>query len=386
MTSNRPVFSRTNLASGSNFSIDVVSHNNYTYAIQISQLPSHDVLQIIPIDPTDNTIAGTIDVNALSPLGAEAKTVLQVLSEKMSSQLGAKEFMIVSGEGNLAEFIQPEENAKFTRFRHGDLDELKRHTKIILSDYPNIAAELDKRFNFVSDEKSLMAGRDCKQRYQEVTTVLEKSRFTSGKLEEYKNEELQGKISRFKSEFIRPIVMLDEQGNIAGMVRVLMMGNQFAYLSDEVMNQDIISWERFSGTTEAEKKQNREMFLLAYLMNKVCQFGLADQNHVVIIAAKDREDIYEDVGFKEFPLKIDGWNAVMKFGPKGPLLETIQRTIKALPLPENKPTNHWHYGKYIGMGAALLVAGLFAYRYCKGGTADAEATPTSQPSIQNKMG
>ena len=108
-------------------------------------------------------------------------------------------------------------------------------------------------------------------------------------------------MSRFKSEYIRPIVML-ENDKIVGIVRALLMGNGFVYLSDEVVNQDIVPLERFSGDLEEKQAYNRELFLLAYLMNKACKLGLADQTHLFIIAAKGREAIYDQAGYKKFPL------------------------------------------------------------------------------------
>jgi hypothetical protein len=376
MSLSRPTIQKENLAIGRNFSIDVVVKNSYTHTIQISHLPSEEILQAIPFDPTDRTVAGSISKNALRPLGEEAENALKVLSETLLSKLGAKEFIVVPAEDSLPNFTVPEDSG-FARFRHCDREQFYVGTENILKEHKELTAELDTNYHFVTDEKTLMSGRGVQERYQEINAILEQTRFTSGKMTEYKDEELQGKMSRFKSEYIRPIVMLDQKGNIAGMVRVLLMGNNFAYLSDEVVNQEIVPLERFSGTSLEEQNYNRELFLLAYLMNKACKLGLADQNHLFIIAASGREKIYEQAGYEKFPLNMVAWKAVMKFGPPGPILTKAQENIKslALPIPTKEVTvpaakgtqnNCWYYGKYIGVGAALLGVGLFAYRLYKG--------------------
>ena len=369
MSLNRSPIQTENLAIGKNFSIDLIVKNDYTHSIQISHLSTKKVLQTIPFDPTDRTIAGSISKDALHSLDGEADNALRILSETLLQKLGAKEFIVVPAEKTLSNFTVPEKSG-FARFRHCHRERFYASTKEILEKHKELTLELDKKYHFVIDEKMLMQGKNVKQRYQEINSILEKARFTAGKMEEYKDEELQGKMSRLKNEFVRPIVMLDKKGHIAGMVRALLMGNNFAYLSDEVINQEIIPLEKFSGTSIEEQKYKRELFLLSYLMNKTCQLGLVDQNHLFIIAANGREKIYEQVGYKDFPLDLPGWKVMMKLGPPGPALTKAQENIKSLSLPVTPliSNNDWTYGKYIGIGtAALLGVGLFAYLH-KGNT------------------
>ncbi len=358
---------KTNLVKGDNYSIDLIVNNNYTHFVQISHLPSKDVLQAIPFDPTDRTVAGVITTETLDRIEENTgETIdlldamsasldfLDVLSTTLRSQLGAKEFIVLPPGVSLPKFIAPAESG-FKRLRHGNREQFIASTADILEGNEALVAELDANYHFVTDEVALLENRSVEVRYQEITQILEKARFTEEKMDEYKAEELQGKMSRFKSDYARPIVMLDKDGNIAGMVRALLMGNEFSYLSDEVVNQDILPLEKFSGDSVEEQKNNREIFLLAYIMNKACRLGLADQKHLLIIAAEGREEIYARVGYNPFPS--DNFHLVMKLGAPGPALMQAQDNIKALPLP----TSDWQYKKYVGIGAAVIGIGLFAY-------------------------
>ncbi len=326
---------KKHLAGGSYFSIDVIVEDDYTHAIQISHLQTGKILQTIAIDPTDRTIAGSINMDGLAALQEEAETVLSALSAALLSEMGAKEFILVPDNCTLPDFIAPE-NSTFTRFRHCNRDEFNERTAAILREYEELSADMDNRFHFVTDEKTLLADSDPTERYQAIHGILEQARFTPDKDAEYKNEELQGKMSRFKNKFIKPLVMLDGDNHIAGMIRILRMQNGFAYLSDEVVDQSILPVEKFKGETEEEKKYHREMFLLAYLMHKTCELGLADINHLFIIAAAGREKIYEQVGYENFPAQFSGYQFMMNFGAPKPTLIVLQEQIKALPMPEKR--------------------------------------------------
>ena len=361
MSSSRRTTHQANLATGKTYSIDLIVENNYTHFIRVSQLSSKKVLAIIPFDPTDRTIAGSINKDALSVLGDDTENALKTLSETLLTQLGAKQFILIPKDCTLPNYSTPEKSG-FDRLYQSDTQQLREQTSAILNEHKNLTAELDKNFTFVTDEKSLTKGRSVQERYQEISDILEKTRFTTDKMSEYKNEELQGKLSRFKNDHIRPIVMLDKKGNIAGLVRATLMGNNVTYLSDEVVNQAILPLDKFEGDSEKAQAKKRDIFLLAYLMNNACKFGLSDQHHLLIIAAKDREDIYAHTGYKKFPLDLDGYNVMMKLGSPGSALIKAQDRIKSLPLStmtecitasESKPS-YDHYFQYIKQTRSTL--------------------------------
>lgn len=366
----RDTIKKENLANGENFAIDIVVKNNYTHSIEITHTLSNKILLTIPFDPTDRTIAGVINKESLKPLGDQAENALKILSEALLSKMGAKEFILVPEENTLPGYMAPE-NSGFSRFRHSDSATLLKCTAVVLSEYQELRAVLDNRYHFVIDEAGLLYGRDPQKRYQEITSIMEKARFSSSKMEEYKNEELQGKRSRINNQHIRPVVMLDrEKGNVAGLVRILRMGNQFSYLSDEVVDEEIVPLEKFPGGSEKEKKYNREVFLLAYLMNKACDLNFSKQSHLFIIAAQGREKIYDDIGWESFPLNLPGWKMMMKLSPQGSVLVNLQEQIKSLPLNFNQqypsqPNKYLQYGKFFGLGAVAVGVGLLTYQLCK---------------------
>ncbi len=367
MTMNRAAIQRTNLVQGKDFSIDEIIKNDYTHYLQLSHLPSEDILEIIPFDPADCSVLGSISKEVCKKL-SDPESGFKLLSETLISRMGSNELMLIPDEYVLPNYTSPELDEKSVRLRHADRAKLFADTAEVLRPYQNLVKELDNQYKFVADEKSIVADHDVNKRYQEINNILEQARFTKKKMEEYKNEQLQGKISRFKNEFIRPMALLDKKTNLSGLIRATLMGNKFVYLSDEVMNQNIVPLSKFPGVTADEQNENREVFLLAYLINKACKVALEDQSHVFIIAAKDREKLYEAIGFKNFPIKIPGWKAVVNFSPPGPVVQQAQQKIKELVLPKsevkenNTKSNILHYAGYVGAGAAVVGLGFFALR------------------------
>lgn len=326
------------LAKGPNYSIDVTVDADYTHSVRITLQPSGEVLQTIPIDPTDRTIAGSISKSTLNKLGSEAPNALKALSDALITHLGAKEFIMVPDDATLPQFAAPESFARFRHVTHADVRDM---TDRNLQEHKALKAELDTHYYFVTDEKRLLADQNPLTRFNEIHHVLEsQARFTPGKMTEYKEEDLQGKISRFKSAHVKPIVMLNKQKQIVGMIRVLLMGNQFVYLADEVMNQELLPLDRFSGAPDEQKKK-REAFLFSYLMNKAAEV-LIGQEHLFIIAASGRESIYDAAGFKAFPLALAGWKMVISLNPPKPILVRLQERIKTLKIPDKNPVNAAH--------------------------------------------
>ncbi len=334
-----------NLATGSNFSIDAYVSEDYTHYIQISMPSNGRILQTFPFDPTDRTVAGAISPETLQALGEHAQEFLAKFAEVMPRQMGAKQFFLIPSEEKLEGYAQPEVSG-FPRLRHCDLASLVKESKDRLEseEYKELTAALDKDYAFLVGEHAFLDGQEEMngdtelELYAQINDILEKADFTPSKQQEYKEEEMQGKMSRFKSAFVEPILMMHKTTRqIGGMVRALRMGSEFVYLSDEVMNQQlIVLGEKVPGRTEHEKEKNRETFLLAYLMNRACTLSLKGQKHLFIIAAAKREKIYEDAGFKNFPLDLDGWRCVLKLGAPGPVIEMTQKRLKALSLKGHK--------------------------------------------------
>lgn len=340
MSFNRPNTIQENLATGKNFSIDVIVKNHYTHYVQISLQPSAEVLQLIPFEPTDRTVAGCISQETLHRLGDEADNALKILSETLLSKFGVKELMVIPTNANLPAFIAPEVYPEFDRLRHCSREQLYATTTAILSQYGSWATQLDEDYCFVTDEQLMLSGHDIEERYEEMSKVLDEARFTPDKMDEYKREAFHRRRSRILHEAVLPIFMLNKEGKISGMMRALSMGNHFAYLSDEVVLQKILPLTLFSGGTEQEQAQHRDLFLLAYLMNRASQKIPASQ-HLMIIVASGREAIYEKLGFERFPLHSPHWKAVLKLNRfVGPVLDKMRETLQALPLPPKPATAH----------------------------------------------
>ena len=375
--------SKVHLAQGKNFSIAAVIKYNYTHYIQISQLPMDNVLVIIPFDPASSTVAGVIDRNALIPLGEEAEIALQVLSEVLTQKVGAQEFLIIPEEKSLQKFVAPE-NCDLTRHRHCDRAALLKNTARILAENKEAVLQLDRYYHFVSDEATLMSGRDVQQRYQEISEFLQKARNSKDNVNEHKNENLQIIMSCFRSDYVKPIVMLDKKDNIVGLIRALIMGNGFAYLSDEVINQTVISAEYFTGESIEERNQNKERFLLAYFLHVACNLMLTQQTNLIILPLKGREKMYDLVGCSSFPMPLQGCKAVAYFGPEGNIFKETQERIRAIPLPVSvpivSPVQQNSYLKYFGIGVALIGVGLFVSRLQKDSSSVADAS-TFKPKL-----
>ncbi len=319
-----------NLWEDEQFSVEAVVEDDYSHYLGIFYGSQYDR---IAFDPMDRTVAGVISEALLDRLGGETT---MALSDLLLNQLGAKQFLVLPAEASLPGYTTPEQSG-FSRLRYSSFSRLQEKTDEVLDEYRKLAVELDKQFHFLNSEEELLAGHDPIKRYEELHAILEETRFTPDKMAEYEADELQGTMSRFKNNRICPLVMVDKKGKIAGLVRVLKMNSGFGYLSDEVINQDLISLDRFSGSSEDEKRQAREEFLLSYLLNGALWHAPKGLEHFFIIAADGREKLYENAGFEGNPGSVEGFNVVMKLSKPGPLLEKAQARIKALPLPQPAP-------------------------------------------------
>ena len=364
-----------NLAKVAHFSIDLIVRNDYTHEVNITELPTQTCLQKLILDPDDHTLVGSISKHTLARLGEEAEPFLSTLTAVLTQEIGAKEFLMIPSEAELDGYGAPQdEHAGFKGFRHIARHALEGRCATILNAYSVLTAELDARYRFITYESSLVSGQISAERYQEIQSILMKACFTDGKAAEYPAEEVQGKMSRFKNEAVRPIVMLSRDERVMGLVRAVDMDNQFSYLSDAVMNQELLPFDRFQGQNEAEKTCEREIFLLAYLMYKACTLALSAQKYLFITVPAKSENVYEKVGFEPFPLNLKGWKPVIKCGPKGPSLVAAQAKLKALASQDT--LDYWRYAKLVGAGALLMSAGLFAgYRLLKGQSSTSTLAP-----------
>lgn len=309
-----------------NYSIDFVTKDANTFAIQVSDLNDGTVLADLPFDPMDNTLAAVLDKNTIAKLGADAELVLQTLSETLQEQIGAKEFVVVPAGSSLPGYT-PAEQAEFKRLRHASRETLDKQTDAILSQYSELTAELDEKSTCAAGMPDIIKELQHDKPYEEIFALLEgHANFTVGKMSEYKDEDIQGKKARFNNSNVMPLAILDANKRLAGLIRVLSMGNQFSYLSDETINQEIIPADKFPGNSVDEQKKNRSIFLLAYLVNMAC-IAAKGQNHFLLIAAAGREDIYEAIGMQNFPIKDNDYVVTMKLGKPGPLLASVKEKL-----------------------------------------------------------
>jgi len=324
---------------GTHFSVKFTVQDIYTFHAQIIDTNTKETIQTFPIDSTDRTFSGVINKETLEKLGNYAEPFLTFFSKILLDQIGGKQFFVVQKGSSLQNYTKPEDSG-FSRFKYCNAKEILKNTKSLLAEYPHLVSELDKSYRFVKNEPSLYAGSQQSARYIELTRILETARFTPGKMEEYKKEDIQGKMSRFMSEHVTPILMLKKETNeISGVVRALEMGNDgvkhhFAYLSDEVLNQEIIPLDQFNGQDDQEKSRNREKFLLAYFMEKSVELKLWQYENLFLIAPAGRESMYEELGFRNNELV--NYDILIKLTAPQTTLKEIQGIIAALPIAENQ--------------------------------------------------
>lgn len=324
------------LAKGQNYSIDYrIDQDQVMHSIQIAQLSPVKILATVAVDPMDHMVAGSIGPEALKELGDEANEALDALSKVLLENFGAKELIIFpeskEAKMNLPGFI-PIQNAEFKRFRHASKADLIAATQKILSVYPALKSILDNRYDFVRDAKTFLQDRPGKQLFA-IQQLLSTAGFTQSKMKEYEFEDFQGKYARITSQHVIPIFMVDRNNNNhpIGMVRILKMGNTMGYLSDEVVNQNILPLDKFQGQDAKEQTSNRAMFLLSYLINQASKIAPEDLQHICFIAAAGREAMYDAAGAQLFP--ITGLRAVMNFGAPKPALQQAKENIKSLQIP-----------------------------------------------------
>jgi hypothetical protein len=334
------------------FTIKLVSRDN-SYCLKMVG-KKNEVLLIIPLDPTDSTLAAAIDYSCLfSSLGDEgAQAALKVLAEVMQN-IGGKQLILLFGQQDLPGYhaVEDKQHARyFPRLRHGDRKELLEQTAAILEQHPLVVRALDEQYDFVSGTRSIFAGQDEMACCQEFSRLLEGANFTEAKQRSYADEGYRCQMSRLKSEHVLPVAMLKvkqrndrgaivERGAMKGVVRALHMGARFAYLSDEVVQLDEAM------LTEIPEEQ-RAAFSLAYLMRGAIRL-LPYHSRFVIIAAKGREGIYDSVGFQAFPVRMPGegqqWQAVMNFSPiQGKMMEKMQQKISSPTPAEQIEEEVWH--------------------------------------------
>jgi len=288
--------------------ITVERINHYTYSVVVKRFSTGETLLNVPLDPMDNTCAGTVSAD---------ETVMRELSTYLSDHLGTKEFLISSVK-EIPGFTPIEESKVCDRVRIAKRADLFAQTTLILDEHKELVAELDATYKFVIDEESLLEGFDePTMRYRELCAFLDgHAKFTPEKMLEYKEESIYGMKARFKNNHVRPFVLVHRENNqIYGTLRVLYAGDKNAYLSDEAVNQEILP--------------GKSGFLLAYLMNKVCQSSLLmNQENLFIIAAKDRVSDYEKIGLQK---SLPGVNAQMRFEAPKPVMTAIKGKLMTRP-------------------------------------------------------
>lgn len=314
-----------NLTISGQYSINLVSENAHTHSIQVSDSRDGTVLVDLPLDPMDNMLASAVEMNVSKKLGADAETVFAVLSQVLREQIGAKEFVVMPVGVDLSGYVRVEMH-EFNRSRQAARVELAAQSGILLDQYRELVSMLDEQYELVVGAEQL--SNRLAQPYLSIFHLLEKhARFTAEKMIEYKTEDLLGMYSRVNNRHVLPIGMVNRKsGHLCGFLRSLDMKNGFAYLSDETIDQNIVSLDSFAGETPKEKEKNRDTFLLAYFMNKAADI-LRAYDQFLIIAADKREANYDAVGFRAFPLNSDKYVARMKFGKRGPLLDAIKARI-----------------------------------------------------------
>lgn len=286
------------LSKVSHFSINLVSDNATTYSIQIIDCDKEEVVIALPLDPMDNTLAATISKESIVKLGEDAANVLNELSTVMREKIGAKEFILMPQGSALPQFT-PAEAHGFKRLRHASRADLSRAINEILSAHT-------KSTLILNEEYQVKTGNQINPQLA-LNLVNGHANFTEGKMAEYKEEERNGMRARLNNgnTGFSVVTMWDKENNLRGLIRCLGMGNGFAYLSDETINQDILPLAAFAGKDEAEQSCNRSIYLLAYFVNAF--LNTTDHNHFVIIAASGRENIYEAIGFKKFPINANDY-------------------------------------------------------------------------------
>lgn len=308
-----------------NYHFDVVSKDKNTYAVLISDSNSQ-IIADLPLDPMDNTLAAVLNKDAISKLDKDAGIVLNALSKFLQEQIGAKEFVLVPNGVALPDYI-PAQNAEFKRLRHANRVDLEKSLFVMLEQYKELAIELDKQYEMVVGIDELEKKLQHNKPYEEIFALLNKhANFTPGKMTEYKEEEIEGTKARFNNSNVKTIALLNQQNRLFGIIRSLSMGNKFAYLSDETINQEILPLEKFQGNNIDEQIKNRAKFLLAYLANRACSLA-KDQDHFLMIAASGREDIYDSVGLQTFPIQSNDYVVTMKLGKPGLLLTSIKEKL-----------------------------------------------------------
>jgi len=246
-------------------------------------------------DVTDNTVATLISNSADLPGIARgidkitgAKRFLAVLTQP------GKE--IVAPEG----YVLAQAHKSFTRMRHGNREVILETTAKILAEHKELVSELDNHLKLSIDEHDLVAGQSVGEVYKKIHELLVgHAGFTASKIEEYSQEDIFGKMARFKSHGISFAALIKKENNdFIGIVRALDMGGSFCYLSDETINQSVLCLNHFSNNEE-----QRRRFLFAYLMNRTCCTLPPSKHDFIIIAAAGREALYNMMGFDVLNLK-----------------------------------------------------------------------------------
>jgi hypothetical protein len=258
---------------------------------RIEDAKSHEPL--LSCDALDNTTIGVVnDAKALDGLDT----------------IGGKRFLVAPKNvdlGNSGFVVSTQHD--FKRLRYCDRATLEKTTREILQSNPTLVDELDERFQLTQSEKELRADKDTLSRYTQIHILLaEHAKFSYTKMQEYKDEDVAGKMARYQHEDISPIALIGDNNTVVATVRSLKMTDGFAYLSDETIMQSL--------GDKITDENNRRVFLLAYLMNKACQALPKDQTEFLIIAAGERENIYERVGFIPFPENHPKYAAFVKLG------------------------------------------------------------------------
>lgn len=318
--------SRTTLSLGDrDYYFDILTEDKSTYSVQISN-SNNQIIADLSLDPMDNTLAAVLDKNAISKLGKDVEIVLTTLSKVLQEKIGAKEFVLVPTDVVLPGYM-PAEEAEFKRLRHVDRRDLEKRSSAMLGQYKELVAELDEQHEIILGIADLENKLQHNKPYEEIFALLNNhANFTPGKMTEYKEEEVEGVKARFNNSRVKTFALLNQQHRLCGIIRSLSMGNKFAYLSDETINQDILPVERFQGNTVDEQVKNRAKFLLAYLANRACSL-VKDQDHFLMIAASGREDIYDAVGLQKFPLQSIDYVVTVKLGKPGALLTSIKEKM-----------------------------------------------------------
>lgn len=279
-----------------------------------------DPIAKMNIDAMDNTLAGSIDEQKIINLDMQqqlrlTKYYLEFLRSKEG--YGAKEFFLptpqIAAEIDKAtpsdgdnssekdQHFRSPQHTDFKRHLYARATELYKQSKRKIEQYPHLTTDLDQRYEFVTSIQQLLQNQDPDKRFKELLDFFaQNAAFTKTKMEEYSSAQVQGMKARMLNKNVIVSALVDKNDKkIFAILRNLNMGNQSGYISDEIVNPNMVDINTFDGKEE-QKIEERRTFLMAYLVTKVCEQNLGDFKQFFIIGAEDSIEQYQAIGCQTY--------------------------------------------------------------------------------------